>query len=201
MEKDHKCPLTGKPCYRPRPYQITELENGFYKTSFKLCSQCFQEYNEQLEKKTPTPNPKLKHSPEMTGAFLSNLIDFVEKVAKDKKLDLQIPKEGPICPNCKCTVADIVKTNKLGCPECWNKFGKNLEVPLYYAHGMPNSPEILFHTGKIPSHYRPEKPEETKIQKLVKLQYQLAEAVQKEDYETAAKIRDQIKDVEATSSS
>lgn len=73
---------------------------------------------------------------------------------------------------------------RLGCSECYNVFEEEI-LPLL-AQIQPDS----HHHGKTPA--RAEK-RETETQTISDLEQQLSLAVAREDYERAAKLRDQIK--------
>lgn len=96
-------------------------------------------------------------------------------------------KEEQKCPVCGRTWSDFRKSGRFGCGECYNTFRSSVEATLKQIHA--NSA----HTGKIPS----------KSGKLLmkkrryeELKLQLQEAVQSEDYETAAKLHKQIRAME-----
>lgn len=88
------------------------------------------------------------------------------------------------CPKCGFSQADFKKTGRLGCPECYAHFEKGLSSMLKGMH------KGLRHTGKVPHQPRPPRPLASQIQKL---QQQLEAAVTVEDYEEAARLRDEIK--------
>ena len=91
------------------------------------------------------------------------------------------------CPKCGLTYEDFKKVGRLGCGECYNAFKEALVPLLKRIHGSTQ------HCGKSPK----------KIAKIVKtkneldvLKEKLQKAVQKEDFEEAAKVRDKIKEIE-----
>lgn len=91
------------------------------------------------------------------------------------------------CPNCGLTYADFKKIGRLGCGECYNAFKKYLGPLLKRIHGSTQ------HTGKSPLRV-------TKVLKkridIQELRNRLSKAIESEAFEEAAKIRDQIKDLE-----
>ena len=91
------------------------------------------------------------------------------------------------CPACGLNYSDFKKTGRLGCDRCYAAFRKQLLPLLKKIHGT------IRHTGKIPIHL--ERPAFSEL-KLKELNKQLARAIQLEEYEDAARIRDQIKKLE-----
>jgi protein arginine kinase activator len=89
------------------------------------------------------------------------------------------------CPHCGITLDQFRRDAVLGCPYDYQVFEKALLPLLEKVHDGNTA-----HCGKIPSKI----PQDTKKNmELVTLQQQLDVAVQTEDYENAAKIRDKIK--------
>ena len=92
------------------------------------------------------------------------------------------------CPRCHMRRVDFKKTGRLGCPVCYDTFAGEL-VPLMKA--MHRSEQ---HTGKIPMR------EGSKVilsAELKRLQESLARAIASENYEEAARLRDQIQSFRA----
>jgi protein arginine kinase activator len=93
------------------------------------------------------------------------------------------------CPVCGFTLDEFRKETVLGCPNDYEYFEKALLMLIERAHNGRTS-----HCGKIPS----KAPQQTQQQvKLTKLRQQLEAAVRQEDYESAAKLRDEIKQIES----
>ena len=88
------------------------------------------------------------------------------------------------CPRCGFSQADFKKSGRLGCPECYQTFAEGLSGLLKTMH------KGVRHTGKAPEALR--KSRETG-DRLKLLQKKLAKAVDAEDYELAAQLRDEIK--------
>ncbi len=89
-----------------------------------------------------------------------------------------------VCPRCRTTLSQFTKTGHLGCPACYEAFHEQLQPMLLQIHGR------VQHAGRKPlatedaqrSRYRQED-----------LTRQMEQAIAVEDFETAAKIRDQLK--------
>ncbi len=88
------------------------------------------------------------------------------------------------CPSCGFTQADFKKSGRLGCPECYVTFADGLEGLLKSMHKGTK------HTGKMPEHLRQKK---DMAEQMGSLQKKLAKAIETENFELAAKLRDEIK--------
>jgi len=91
------------------------------------------------------------------------------------------------CPVCGFTQADFKKTGRLGCSTCYATFTEALTVLLKAMHKGTS------HVGKIPE--RAQKAGELS-DRMRNLNESLQKAVAEENYETAASLRDQIKQLE-----
>jgi len=88
------------------------------------------------------------------------------------------------CPRCGFTQADFKKSGRLGCPECYVTFAEGLAGLLKTMHKGTR------HIGKAPEALRTTR-ENADRMKL--LQLKLAKAIRDENYEQAAQLRDEIK--------
>jgi len=92
------------------------------------------------------------------------------------------------CPNCGFTLGRLRKEGMLGCPHDYQVFEAALLPLIERAHNGNSR-----HCGKVPS----KTPQPTrKLVELSNLRRQLEAAVRDEDYELAAKLRDEIKHLE-----
>jgi protein arginine kinase activator len=133
-----------------------------------LCEECARQKSAQMEQQFGLSD------------LLAGLAEF-EKPAQEKEV------AGLKCPNCGLTYADFKKIGRLGCGECYNAFRKYLGPLLKRIHGSTQ------HLGKSP----------TKVAKPLKkkgdlqdLRDQLQKAIEREAFEEAARVRDQIKELE-----
>lgn len=92
------------------------------------------------------------------------------------------------CPNCGLAYGDFKKIGRLGCSECYNTFRKQLIPLLKRIHGSNK------HYGKMPLVMPKPVKVETNIEEL---KAKLQKAVQAEEFEEAARIRDMIKELES----
>jgi protein arginine kinase activator len=89
------------------------------------------------------------------------------------------------CPKCGISFREFRAQGQLGCPHDYEVFGEYLKPLLERAHGATQD-----HVGKVPQRLGPAVGDRAE---LLRLQRQLVEAVEKEDYEAAAGLRDRIK--------
>jgi len=91
------------------------------------------------------------------------------------------------CECCGRSFAEISKSGKVGCPSCYAIFYDRLLPMVQRLHGKTR------HVGKIPE---AGSEEARRAQELDGLKKQLAEAVEKQEYETCATLRDRIRELE-----
>lgn len=135
-----------------------------------LCEECAHQKSIQMEQQFGLSD------------LLGGLVEF-EKPAQEKEAAGALIK----CANCAFTYADFKKIGRLGCSECYSAFKKYLTPLLKKIHGsnlhFGKSPAKIF---KVPA----------KGADLQELRYRLQKAIETEAFEEAAKIRDQIKELE-----
>lgn len=88
------------------------------------------------------------------------------------------------CPRCGFTQADFKKSGRLGCAECYVTFSDGLESLLKTMH------KGVKHVGKVP---RTLQHSRDLSEQLRLLQRKLAKAIEEENFEEAARLRDEIK--------
>ncbi|MCX8014458.1 MAG: UvrB/UvrC motif-containing protein [candidate division WOR-3 bacterium] len=103
------------------------------------------------------------------------LAELQEKVSED---DYNL-----ICDSCGMSYADFRKKGRLGCANCYQAFAAKLETVIKRSHNATQ------HIGKTTTGGRKRVSELFEIKKL---RASLQNAIAKEDYELAAKIRDEI---------
>jgi protein arginine kinase activator len=93
------------------------------------------------------------------------------------------------CSHCGMTWAEFRQGGLLGCEHDYTAFESELTPLLQRAHE-----NATHHTGKTPARHGTEKVAvEADIVDVARLRRELAKAVESEDYERAARLRDQIK--------
>ncbi len=96
------------------------------------------------------------------------------------------------CSRCGFTQADFKKAGRLGCPECYRTFSEPLEALLKTMHKGTR------HVGKVPESLRHSRDLSDRLRLLQK---RLTKAIEAEDFEEAAILRDEIKQTTARLSS
>ena len=93
-----------------------------------------------------------------------------------------------MCPVCSTTISEFSKTGRLGCGECYKTFRKNADAMLKKIHGT--SKHVTEKKEEIP--LKEEKPKnETEA-----LKDKLKAAIEEENFEEAARLRDTIRAME-----
>lgn len=116
------------------------------------------------------------------GELLNNVVDLEKpsKAASEKKFTAR-------CPECGLTYEDFGRTGRLGCASCYDAFSKML-LPL-----IKRVQRSTHHLGKKPSKMMPQV---NQVHELRVLQERLRKSIQSEEFESAARIRDEIKQME-----
>ncbi len=146
---------------------LTEISDGV-RTEMHLCESCAAEQGIAIKSQIPL------------NELLSNLLAVQPA---DEEMHDPLKKEA-VCPHCGFTLDQFRKEAVLGCPNDYEVFEKALLPLIEKAHDGHSS-----HRGKIPTKV----PTDTKKQiEVAGLRQQLEAAVQAEDYERAAELRDKI---------
>jgi protein arginine kinase activator len=145
---------------------LTQIENDQMRT-FHLCEGCAAE-------KGLEPGVSVANAP---------LTDFLAQVGRSA----EPVTHGP-CPYCGLKIEEFKKTGRLGCSHCYVTFEPSLRGLLRRLHGSTQ------HVGKV---YLPPDPTRAEQQeRLAGLRRKLDRAVELEDFERAAQIRDMIRTLE-----
>lgn len=126
---------------------------------------------------------KLKTEEIKNQLSLSEFLAGLLKEEKEGKKERKTLK----CPKCNLSFSEFRKKGKLGCPQCYKTFHEKLVPLLRKIHGSTE------HVGKIPYSLSEEEILERKIKEL---REKLSKAIRLEAYEEAARIRDEIKELE-----
>lgn len=92
------------------------------------------------------------------------------------------------CPYCGTTPRDFRNSGRLGCSQCYAHFSPQLRGLLRRVHGSTQ------HVGKVYVSHADES--DRAEERLTTLQRRLERAVEIEDFEAAARLRDQIHEME-----
>ena len=141
-------------------------------TTVHLCPTCAAEKG--LEAEVVSKNPPLT--------------DFLAQMGQSVLAEQEATTAGP-CSYCGTTVDDFKRSGRLGCPHCYSVYEAQLRAILRRIHGSTQ------HLGKV--YVPPASEEADRSARLVGLRRKLQRAVESEDFERAAVIRDQIRELEA----
>ena len=160
----------GKLCQycnkREAKIHFTEIKDG-KKTEMHICEQCAHEKNMVLAfPSLPVLSQIMKGGPSATRG---------ESEA--------VPAT---CPACGLAYTEFKAKGRLGCPACYNAFAPVLVPLLEKVHGTAS------HHGKAPPRVEGELESRREVEAL---EIELNEDVAAEDYERAAELRDQIREV------
>lgn len=150
---------------------FTTIMNGKAENKY-ICESCASEYQDE--------NLELPFS--LNKLFASFLSGFETEEDFDEK-------EEKVCDGCGLTYRQLMDKGKFGCDECYDVFYEDIKELLKGIHGHH------IHRGKIPKRSG----EKTiKIREVEELKEKLDLAVNKEEYEEAAILRDRIKEIKDT---
>ncbi|MFD1178884.1 UvrB/UvrC motif-containing protein [Paenibacillus puldeungensis] len=167
-----QCQECGK---RPATLHFTKIVNG-EKTEFHICEACAREKGEII--------------PGTAGGFsihnlLSGFLDFNPSVKG--QVSGTKPPETLRCEECGMTYSQFSKIGKFGCSSCYKYFNDRLDPLLKRVHGN------TVHVGKVPKRTGGSLQVKRKLDDLRReLQYRIL----REEFEEAAALRDQIRELE-----
>ena len=159
-------------CNKTATVHLTEIKSG-KKIEKHLCEQCAAQ-NEGLPVKSHMPINEL----------LTNFVMAHSGLQKEA---------GLACEHCGITWAEFRQHGLLGCEHDYELFEKDLTPLLHRAHEGNTH-----HVGKVPTRAGATAalPRKRKSADITKLKKELQRAIENEDYERAAQLRDAIKEAE-----
>lgn len=149
---------------------LTEIVDGI-RNETHLCEGCAQKQGVAIKAQIPLN--------ELLGSLLA---------AHPEKGEAASQKPEQSCPHCGMTFEKFRQSSLLGCPYDYEVFDKQLKPLIEKSHAGRSE-----HRGKIPARTPPD---ERKQLELLRLRQELEAALQAEDYEAAAKLRDKIKELQ-----
>ena len=158
-------------CAKPATYHITDIERGKPK-EYHFCDEHARQHL------TPQDEPPSLSVSELAAG----LIKGASQAAREPS-----PSDKQTCPNCQITFLEFRNTGRLGCPLDYEIFRDEL-MPL-----LENIHDDTRHCGKVPRRAPRSSQRQTEM---IDLRNKLKRAVAAEDYEEAARLRDQIKSLE-----
>lgn len=99
------------------------------------------------------------------------------------------------CPACGLTFAEFKQHGLLGCPDCYAAFESSLAPLLERAHegGVAHTGKRPQHAGEAQPDPRPDSALQERLERLQRIRRELELAVKAEQYERAAKLRDELR--------
>ena len=156
-------------CNKKATVHLTEIVDE-QMTEMHLCEDCAREKSVQMEQQFGLSD------------LLAGLTDFGKQIKESDKIDLK-------CGHCGLNYDDFRKFGRLGCSECYESFKPQLATLLKKIHGSNQ------HLGKAP--IKMPSAQKKKIVDLQDLKSQLMVAIQTENFEKAAQLRDKIRELES----
>ena len=149
------------------------------KKTLLLCGNCIPQ---SQEKKKDVSRPKDDDPPQSVPQLIKKVkVEFNTAGSSEAT-------ENTVCRECGMTYKQFKKVGRLGCHQCYTSFAPQLERLLKRIHGADaHCGKGLVEVGTVPSPHKA----------LEQLRNELKDAVGREQFERAAKIRDQIRGIEA----
>ncbi len=156
---------------RPAAIHLTQIVDNTV-TTVHLCETCAAEKGVQSE----------------ASVAKFPLSDFLASMGKGATGTLPQGTDSSQCEFCGGTLQAFRETGRLGCPHCYNSFEPHLRTLLRRLHGASR------HVGKV--YLSPTDAPEARKPSTAALRDQLRRAVETENFELAAQLRDQIRALE-----
>jgi protein arginine kinase activator len=154
-------------CNNQATLHITEIVNDDQFEDLHLCEGCANKY---------------LYEPQQKGAGAKG--GMMSAVEESDELSALNRRE---CPQCGIKFVEFRNSGRLGCPHDYQEFHDELVTLLENIHGETR------HVGKTPRRQPQNKQTQSE---LIQLRKQLQQAVNREAYEEAARLRDRIRKLE-----
>ena len=161
-------------CEKPATFHITELTEPGGPKVMHLCEEHARGF---LQKEAATPAASI------AGALAKQL-----NLGQTKQELAELDQKE--CPVCGISFFEFRNTGRLGCPFDYTHFSEDL-VPL-----LTNIHDSVEHCGKRPRRAAAA----DSHAELIQLRREMEEAVEREDYERASEIRDELRRIEEAGS-
>ena len=156
----------------------TEIMDGLKKEQH-LCEECAKKLT-TFQMEAPVLSKQFT-----LGTLLSTLLNAYE--GKEEK---QIDDKILVCKNCGMKYQEFLQHGVFGCPQCYESFREPLGACIKNIQGASR------HTGKIPKGFQTTTEQIVhSMSEIDRLSIRLQQAIEKEEFEEAAKLRDTIRDL------
>ncbi len=162
------CQICGK---NPATVHFTEIHDN-QMSEIHVCERCAEEKGMQAS--------AAQHKFEIAD-LLAGMVDAMTQTDEERVGHVQ-------CPRCGLLYSSFKETGRLGCAECYTAFQFQLRPLLRRIHGDTR------HRGKHPTRGGEGA---TRTRQIQRLHDELQRAVEREDFEKAASLRDEIRRLEA----
>lgn len=142
-----------------------------------LCAACAQQ----------TDAAKLLHNPFSGFDSLFTTLDHALTGTLSESAMLRGQRTADVCSVCGASSGEIMRTGRPGCAECYTRFAAILNPIIRRIHGN------VRYSGAVPASAGEQL---QRKRRLDELKNQLSEAVRTQEFEQAAKIRDEIRSME-----
>ncbi len=159
---------------------ITRIESGSV-IEVHYCQQCAEEKEAELAQDTGKLNDMMDEVMKKDASGKTPFSGGTSKI---------YPQQGVACPGCGLTFSRFKEIGRLGCPECYVVFRDGKEGLKCLLRRWQGSVQ---HVGKNP---RQTGDWVLRGQQIFELRQEMQKAINSEDYEEAARIRDEIRQLE-----
>jgi protein arginine kinase activator len=159
---------------REAQVHLTQIVNN-EKLSLSLCKECAA--------------ARGFHSPLDNVPFpLAEILSGLAHSAPDAGGSVE-PKDDLACQACGLTFTEFTRQGRFSCGECYSAFRSRLEPIMRKIHGAS------LHRGRNPEHSKLDDNAALPIKEEERLEAELTKAIEAEDFERAAELRDKLRTV------
>ena len=157
-------------CEKPATFHITELTDDVV-SALHYCAECADIYLKPSDEEEQESH---------AGAALTKHLKIGQTAEELHRLDQKI------CPICGISFYEFRQSGRLGCPNDYEFFAEELSPLIVNIHGESE------HVGKSPQYGDDLLPKQTEM---IRLRREMKDAIDREDYEMASRLRDEIKSI------
>lgn len=174
---------------KPARIRICDVEENAIEEQMNVCADCFaliKRYMFDITKPLMTTADVIKEVQALLGAGDKSLA-MAEKPGQIAPFT-RTTDSVPTCPECGMTLSEFRARGRFGCPKDYEVFAEHLDPLFERIHDV----QPAKHEGRLPERSETAVAERTRQQRLDDLKKRLDAAVAEENYEQAAKLRDEI---------